>query len=106
MNETEECCFICLEEALPEYGVNLTSEQIKEIAEGLSISLDHVSSSRFITSSPKPSIDWEQKYKDLLEEFRNFKKSEEETIYRYRTVLRDRNMLIDNLTSVRANGSA
>ena len=97
MNETEECCFICLEEALPEYGVNLTSEQIKEIAKGLSISLDYVSSSRFIASSPKPSIDWERKYKDLLEEFRNFKKSEEETISGFRRIVRDRNVLIDNL---------
>lgn len=87
-----------LEEALPEYGVNLTQEQIKELAEGISISLDCASTISYYKTGGSPSrIDWESKYKALEREFKELKSNTDERLRDYSWAMKDKNYSIQSL---------
>jgi hypothetical protein len=80
-----------LEEALPAYNVNLTQEQLKELAEGISISLDCSSMvSHYGTGGTPSRIDWESKYKALEREFKELKSNTDERLRDYSWAMKDR----------------
>ncbi len=87
-----------LEEALPEYGVNLTQEQIKELAEGISISLDCASTiSYYKTALHENRIDWESKYKAIEREFKELQQNTDERLRDYSRAMKDKNYSIQSL---------
>lgn len=87
-----------LEEALPEYGVNLTQEQLKELAEGISISLDCSSMvSHYGTGGAPSRIDWESKYKALEREFKELQKNTDERLRDYSWAMKEKNGSIRSL---------
>jgi hypothetical protein len=87
-----------LEEALPEYGVILTQEQLKELAEGISISLDCSSMvSHYGTGGASSRIDWESKYKALEREFKELQQNTDERLRNYSWAMKDKNYSIQSL---------
>lgn len=87
-----------LEVALPEYGVNLTQEQLKELSEGISISLDCSSMASHCGTGGAPSrIDWESKYKALELEFKELKSNTDERLRDYSWAMKDKNNSIRSL---------
>ena len=64
----------CLEEILPDFGIELSDEKIKEFAEAVKNSADYLSEmSYYSTGGKKEVIDYESKYKKLYDEYQDLK---------------------------------
>ena len=64
----------CLEEILSEFGIELSNEKIKEFAEAVKHSADCLSDmSYYSNGGKKESIDYENKYKELHNEYQDLK---------------------------------
>jgi hypothetical protein len=96
-----------LEEALPDYDVNLTQEQLKELAECISISLDCASSINYYkTALHENRIDWESKYKALEREFKELQQNTDERLRDYSWAMKDKNYSIQSLQRMVAIGQS